>query len=192
MNGQGGYDHHPNPHQDNFTPAGGGRPPPPPLPDNQVPFVQPPRRTREYNWKLAGTTECSASCGKGQWHNLSILYSFFLLTVREDQSSVPPHSLKTHSSTGLRVQIKKLFLLSLKDSDTLSFTVCPGWHKPRCRTLCATAAVNHRHRKRPATCSPALHCEKHHSSVYLQMHIRIFYHKTVQQFGQVIQDSEKL
>ncbi|XP_044029932.1 thrombospondin type-1 domain-containing protein 4-like isoform X2 [Siniperca chuatsi] len=33
--------------------------------DNQVPVVQPPRRPREYNWKLAGATECSASCGKG-------------------------------------------------------------------------------------------------------------------------------
>uniref|UniRef100_A0A671XCC4 Thrombospondin type 1 domain containing 4 n=1 Tax=Sparus aurata TaxID=8175 RepID=A0A671XCC4_SPAAU len=64
VNGQGGYDHAVDTHQENFHPAGGGRDPPP-LPDNQVPVVQPPRRPREHNWKLAGATECSASCGKG-------------------------------------------------------------------------------------------------------------------------------
>lgn len=64
VNGQGGYDHHSNIHQENFNPAGGGRYPPH-LPDNQVPVAQPPRREREYNWKLAGATDCSASCGKG-------------------------------------------------------------------------------------------------------------------------------
>ncbi|XP_039649904.1 thrombospondin type-1 domain-containing protein 4-like isoform X1 [Perca fluviatilis] len=64
VNGQGGYDHHSNTHQENFNPAGGGWDPPR-LPDNQVPAVQPPRQEREYNWKLAGATECSASCGKG-------------------------------------------------------------------------------------------------------------------------------
>uniref|UniRef100_A0A8C6PYN8 Thrombospondin type 1 domain containing 4 n=1 Tax=Nothobranchius furzeri TaxID=105023 RepID=A0A8C6PYN8_NOTFU len=37
---------------------------PPRRPDNQVPVVQPPRREREYNWKMTGATECSASCGK--------------------------------------------------------------------------------------------------------------------------------
>ncbi|XP_042342790.1 thrombospondin type-1 domain-containing protein 4-like [Plectropomus leopardus] len=63
VNGQGGYDHS-NTHQENLNPAGGGWHPPR-RPDNQVPVVQPPRREREYNWKLAGTTECSASCGKG-------------------------------------------------------------------------------------------------------------------------------
>ncbi|XP_036951161.1 thrombospondin type-1 domain-containing protein 4-like isoform X2 [Acanthopagrus latus] len=63
VNGQG-YDHDSDTHQENFHPSGGGRDPPP-LPDNQVPVVQPPRRPREYNWKLAGATECSASCGKG-------------------------------------------------------------------------------------------------------------------------------
>ncbi|XP_060898248.1 thrombospondin type-1 domain-containing protein 4-like isoform X1 [Labrus mixtus] len=61
---QAEYDHHPNTRQENLTPAGGGRVPPS-LPDNHVPVVQPPRRVREYNWKQAGTTECSASCGKG-------------------------------------------------------------------------------------------------------------------------------
>ncbi|XP_068131644.1 thrombospondin type-1 domain-containing protein 4 isoform X2 [Hyperolius riggenbachi] len=32
---------------------------------NQVPPLQPPRRNRDYNWKQVGSTECSASCGKG-------------------------------------------------------------------------------------------------------------------------------
>ncbi|KAK5936204.1 hypothetical protein CgunFtcFv8_027669, partial [Champsocephalus gunnari] len=64
VNGQGGYDNHRNTHQENYTPAGGGRDPPR-LPDHQVPAVQPPRRPRDYNWKMAGTTECSASCGTG-------------------------------------------------------------------------------------------------------------------------------
>ncbi|XP_043952144.1 thrombospondin type-1 domain-containing protein 4 isoform X1 [Gambusia affinis] len=50
--------------QENVNSAGGGRYHPH-LPDNQVPAVVPPRRDREYNWKLTGTTECSASCGKG-------------------------------------------------------------------------------------------------------------------------------
>ncbi|XP_028257890.1 thrombospondin type-1 domain-containing protein 4 [Parambassis ranga] len=62
-NAVNGYDQHSNT-QENFNSAGGGRYPPR-LPDNQVPAVQPPRREREYNWKLAGATECSASCGKG-------------------------------------------------------------------------------------------------------------------------------
>uniref|UniRef100_A0A665VP32 PLAC domain-containing protein n=1 Tax=Echeneis naucrates TaxID=173247 RepID=A0A665VP32_ECHNA len=64
VNGQGGYDHHGNTHQENFNPPGGGRIPPR-LPDNQVPAAPPPRRERDYNWKLTGATECSASCGKG-------------------------------------------------------------------------------------------------------------------------------
>ncbi|XP_075431936.1 thrombospondin type-1 domain-containing protein 4 isoform X2 [Ascaphus truei] len=34
-------------------------------PDNQVPPLQPPRRNRDYNWKQVGSTECSATCGKG-------------------------------------------------------------------------------------------------------------------------------
>lgn len=75
VNGQGGYDHHHNTHQGNFNPAGGERDPPR-LPDNQVPAVQPPKREREYNWKLAGATECSASCGKGQK-----LFVFFVEVV---------------------------------------------------------------------------------------------------------------
>ncbi|XP_053277020.1 thrombospondin type-1 domain-containing protein 4 [Pleuronectes platessa] len=64
VNGQGGYDHHSNTHQENVDAVGGGRYPPH-LPDNQVPAVQPPRRERDYNWKLSGATECSSSCGKG-------------------------------------------------------------------------------------------------------------------------------
>ncbi|XP_035992361.1 thrombospondin type-1 domain-containing protein 4 isoform X2 [Fundulus heteroclitus] len=50
--------------QENFNYAGGGRHKAHP-PDNQVPAVVPPKPEREYNWKLTGTTECSASCGKG-------------------------------------------------------------------------------------------------------------------------------
>ncbi|XP_027427950.2 thrombospondin type-1 domain-containing protein 4 isoform X1 [Zalophus californianus] len=35
-------------------------------PDNVVPAApQPPRRSRDHNWKQLGTTECSTSCGKG-------------------------------------------------------------------------------------------------------------------------------
>ncbi|XP_066491971.1 thrombospondin type-1 domain-containing protein 4 isoform X1 [Tiliqua scincoides] len=34
-------------------------------PDNQVPAGQPPRRTREHNWKQIGMTECTTTCGKG-------------------------------------------------------------------------------------------------------------------------------
>lgn len=34
----------------------------PPMGEN----IQTPRRTPDYNWKLAGATECSASCGQGQ------------------------------------------------------------------------------------------------------------------------------
>ncbi|XP_061451151.1 thrombospondin type-1 domain-containing protein 4 isoform X3 [Rhineura floridana] len=34
-------------------------------PDNQVPVGQPPRRSREHNWKQIGMTECSTTCGKG-------------------------------------------------------------------------------------------------------------------------------
>ncbi|XP_034436976.1 thrombospondin type-1 domain-containing protein 4-like isoform X1 [Hippoglossus hippoglossus] len=63
VNGQGGYDHHSNTHQENVDAVEGGRYPTR-LPDNQVP-VQPPRRERDYNWKLSGVTECSSSCGKG-------------------------------------------------------------------------------------------------------------------------------
>uniref|UniRef100_A0AAY4CHA4 PLAC domain-containing protein n=1 Tax=Denticeps clupeoides TaxID=299321 RepID=A0AAY4CHA4_9TELE len=60
LNGQGGTDHHVRPSHE-----GGGRPQ---LPDNQVPEPQPPRRQRDHNWKLTGTTDCSASCGKGSRH----------------------------------------------------------------------------------------------------------------------------
>ncbi|XP_061077229.1 thrombospondin type-1 domain-containing protein 4-like [Conger conger] len=39
-------------------------------PDNKVPVPQPPRHHREHNWKLAGFTDCSASCGKGTRHTV--------------------------------------------------------------------------------------------------------------------------
>lgn len=41
---------------------------PPPIPDNQLPAAPPSTRFREYNWKLSGSTDCSASCGRGQKH----------------------------------------------------------------------------------------------------------------------------
>ncbi|XP_056268375.1 thrombospondin type-1 domain-containing protein 4 isoform X1 [Pseudoliparis swirei] len=69
VNGQGSHDHHGNPHQERFSAAGGGREPPR-VPNSPLPATQPPRREREYNWQLAGTTECSASCGKGSRHSI--------------------------------------------------------------------------------------------------------------------------
>lgn len=42
--------------------AAGGDGASPPLLEN----IQPPGRTPDYNWNLAGLTECSASCGRGQ------------------------------------------------------------------------------------------------------------------------------
>lgn len=74
VNGQGGYDQHSNTHQENLKPPGGGSYPPR-FPDNQVPAAPPPRREREYNWKLAGATQCSVSCGKGtgrSWNFLNV------------------------------------------------------------------------------------------------------------------------
>uniref|UniRef100_A0A8C6V216 Thrombospondin type 1 domain containing 4 n=1 Tax=Neogobius melanostomus TaxID=47308 RepID=A0A8C6V216_9GOBI len=53
-------------HQSNKEEGEGGRYSPR-LPDNQVPAVLPPRRDREHSWKMAGSTECSASCGKGHF-----------------------------------------------------------------------------------------------------------------------------
>uniref|UniRef100_A0A8C1IUL0 Thrombospondin type 1 domain containing 4 n=1 Tax=Cyprinus carpio TaxID=7962 RepID=A0A8C1IUL0_CYPCA len=41
---------------------------PPPVPDNQLPAAPPTTRAREYNWKLSGTTDCSASCGRVHPH----------------------------------------------------------------------------------------------------------------------------
>ncbi|XP_076851146.1 thrombospondin type-1 domain-containing protein 4-like isoform X2 [Brachyhypopomus gauderio] len=40
------------------------------IPENQVPAVAPPHRHRQYNWKLTGTTDCSATCGKGSSHTV--------------------------------------------------------------------------------------------------------------------------
>ncbi|XP_018603542.1 thrombospondin type-1 domain-containing protein 4 [Scleropages formosus] len=38
---------------------------PPPVLDNQVPVPQTPQQHHEYNWKMSGMTDCSASCGRG-------------------------------------------------------------------------------------------------------------------------------
>ncbi|KAJ7994938.1 hypothetical protein DPEC_G00254720 [Dallia pectoralis] len=66
---QGGYDQRGNPNPKGYDPAGGGKYPSQ-VPENQVPAVQPPRKRKEYNWKLAGATECSASCGKGSRYTI--------------------------------------------------------------------------------------------------------------------------
>lgn len=65
VSGHGEHDHDGNTRENNNA-AGDQREPSPPLPDNKVPVSQPPRRARDYNWKLAGATECSVSCGKGE------------------------------------------------------------------------------------------------------------------------------
>ncbi|XP_022535551.2 thrombospondin type-1 domain-containing protein 4 isoform X2 [Astyanax mexicanus] len=59
-----GYDQYGRTSQEGYE-QGGGHRYPPHTPDNQVPAAQPPRRQREHNWKLIGTTDCSASCGRG-------------------------------------------------------------------------------------------------------------------------------
>uniref|UniRef100_A0A673Y640 Thrombospondin type 1 domain containing 4 n=1 Tax=Salmo trutta TaxID=8032 RepID=A0A673Y640_SALTR len=67
--GRGGNDHRGNPNQEGYDLAGEGKYPPQ-VPNNQVPAVQPPKRQREYNWKLSGATECSASCGRGSRYTI--------------------------------------------------------------------------------------------------------------------------
>uniref|UniRef100_A0A8C7G8E4 Thrombospondin type 1 domain containing 4 n=1 Tax=Oncorhynchus kisutch TaxID=8019 RepID=A0A8C7G8E4_ONCKI len=80
--GQSGNDHRGNPNQDGYDPAGGGKYTPQ-VPNNQVPAVLPPRRQREYNWKLSGATECSASCGRGS------RYTIFRCVHRLSHEQVP-------------------------------------------------------------------------------------------------------
>ncbi|KAK7913517.1 hypothetical protein WMY93_013728 [Mugilogobius chulae] len=64
LNQEGGFSHHTNVLQQSREEDGKGKYSSH-LPDNQVPVELPPRRDREYRWKHAGSTECSASCGKG-------------------------------------------------------------------------------------------------------------------------------
>ncbi|XP_074150758.1 thrombospondin type-1 domain-containing protein 4 isoform X1 [Sminthopsis crassicaudata] len=52
-------------------------------PDNLVPALQPPRRNRDHNWKQVGTTECSATCGKGSQ------YPIFHCVNRNSHEEVP-------------------------------------------------------------------------------------------------------
>ncbi|KAG3262180.1 thrombospondin type-1 domain-containing protein 4 isoform X2 [Ictidomys tridecemlineatus] len=53
-------------------------------PDNLVPPVpQPPRRSRDHNWKQLGTTECSTTCGKGSQ------YPIFRCVHRNTHEEVP-------------------------------------------------------------------------------------------------------
>ncbi|XP_058243483.1 thrombospondin type-1 domain-containing protein 4 [Hemibagrus wyckioides] len=66
VTGGAGYDQYGRrPTQDGHERTGGHRTPSH-VPDNQVP----PRRHREHNWKLTGTTDCSASCGRGIRHTV--------------------------------------------------------------------------------------------------------------------------
>lgn len=111
MNGQDGYDHHSNVHQENFNPAGGGRYPPH-LPNSQVPVAQPPRREREYNWKLAGATDCSASCGKGMeysWCYIQYIHvlGFFLLQTSRKTCSLNVNFLISNNIQ-LRLEFPKI------------------------------------------------------------------------------------
>ncbi|XP_029945301.1 thrombospondin type-1 domain-containing protein 4 [Salarias fasciatus] len=81
VTGQGGYDQHTSTQRETLNSAGGGWYPPH-VPDNQVPAAPPPRREREYSWRQSGTTECSASCGKG------FRYSVFNCVHRLNQVQV--------------------------------------------------------------------------------------------------------
>ncbi|KAI5623766.1 thrombospondin type-1 domain-containing protein 4-like isoform X1, partial [Silurus asotus] len=66
VNGGAGYDQYgKRPSQEGHEQTGGHRNPPH-IPENQVP----PRRHREHNWKLTGTTDCSVSCGRGVRHTV--------------------------------------------------------------------------------------------------------------------------
>uniref|UniRef100_A0A672P0T6 Thrombospondin type 1 domain containing 4 n=1 Tax=Sinocyclocheilus grahami TaxID=75366 RepID=A0A672P0T6_SINGR len=56
---------------------------PPPVPDNQLPAAPPSTGAREYNWKLGGTTDCSASCGRGS------RFSVFVCVHRGSHALVP-------------------------------------------------------------------------------------------------------
>ncbi|KAJ8398550.1 hypothetical protein AAFF_G00420780 [Aldrovandia affinis] len=69
LHNQGGNFHPGNPNQEGYDQGRGGRYPPH-IPNNQVPVPQAPRRQREHNWKLVGTTDCSATCGRGTRHTV--------------------------------------------------------------------------------------------------------------------------
>lgn len=74
LNRPGGPEHLGNTEEANNT-ADDKRAPPSSLPNNKVPISQPPRRSRDYSWRLAGATECSATCGKGKSHHSSDVFS---------------------------------------------------------------------------------------------------------------------
>lgn len=79
VNGPGVYEH-PVTTQDQLSPS-----------DN----IQPPRRTPDYHWKLAGSTDCSAPCGQGQsWglagdldHDYEMVCRGFLFVFRNQTLS---------------------------------------------------------------------------------------------------------
>ncbi len=65
---------------------------PPPVPDNQLPVAPPSTRSREYNWKLSGSTACSASCGRGAHLHCAIFHLVKLkLTARPKMCSPSGH-----------------------------------------------------------------------------------------------------
>ncbi|XP_015238473.1 PREDICTED: thrombospondin type-1 domain-containing protein 4 isoform X1 [Cyprinodon variegatus] len=69
LNGQDDNKQQSHTQQENHNQAGVGKYQPN-LPDYRVPAVVPPKHERDYNWKMTGFTECSASCGKGFRHSV--------------------------------------------------------------------------------------------------------------------------
>ncbi|XP_058850871.1 thrombospondin type-1 domain-containing protein 4-like isoform X1 [Acipenser ruthenus] len=67
LNGQLGVSDSSNPNREEYENphSQGGGDYPGRNPESHVPAAPPPRRQRDYNWKQAGTTECTATCGRG-------------------------------------------------------------------------------------------------------------------------------
>ncbi|MGH0115281.1 UNVERIFIED_CONTAM: hypothetical protein FKN15_006709 [Acipenser sinensis] len=67
LNGQLGVSDSSNPNREEYKNPNsqGGGDYPDRNPESHVPAAPPPSRQRDYNWKQAGTTECTATCGRG-------------------------------------------------------------------------------------------------------------------------------
>ncbi|MBN3275135.1 THSD4 protein, partial [Polyodon spathula] len=67
LNGQLGVSDSSNPNREEYENphSQGGRDYPGRNPESHVPAAPQPRRQQDYNWKQAGTTECTATCGRG-------------------------------------------------------------------------------------------------------------------------------
>uniref|UniRef100_A0A3Q2ZHC6 Thrombospondin type 1 domain containing 4 n=1 Tax=Kryptolebias marmoratus TaxID=37003 RepID=A0A3Q2ZHC6_KRYMA len=132
--GQNEYSLHNDTQQENSNSAGEGRHPPH-LPDNQVPAVQPPRRERDYNWKQAGATECSATCGKGQRMRYLLVSSLNSSIVTFLTSCFPPTSWdigewsECSNTCGLGMQHRQVLCRQVYANRTLNV------HTSRCRHL---------------------------------------------------------